>query len=193
MFPLDLTITNVNVFFIHSNNDRPTLTKVRYLVQPTWWRNLDQNDPSLLMDVNAIDSAMSEAAQYYLDMSWGKMEITYEILPQRKLDITSWKPKLYGVKRAVENAVANQGYVEGVDYDAIIFLYHPARRGDLKDSTGAKGQTNGNFIWAGVDSISYKIFRHEIGKGNLLLLVIFLVHMKLSLVLNLYICILYRS
>lgn len=114
------------------------------------------------MDVHAIKSAMDEAVQYYKDMSWGQMLITYELLPQRRLTVSSASPKLTPAKKACEQVVSNQGYKQGVDYDGIIFLYHTAQSGQLQNS-GAKGQMNGDFIWASSKDITYGVFRHEIG------------------------------
>ncbi len=114
------------------------------------------------MDVHAIKSAMDEVVQYYKDMSWGQMLITYDLLPQRSLTVSSSSPKLIQAKNACEKVISNQGYKKGVDYDGLIFLYHTAQSGELQNS-GAKGQMNGYFIWTSSKDITYRVFRHEIG------------------------------
>lgn len=114
------------------------------------------------MDIDLIRSSMDEAVQYYKDMSWDKMTITYEILPQRALSVSSVNPRLYQAKSACDTLVSNQGYNPAA-YDGTIFFYQFAQTGDLIKGVGAKGQTNGNFIWLNPDHIASSVIRHEIG------------------------------
>mmetsp|Transcript_15971 Transcript_15971/g.19504 ORF Transcript_15971/g.19504 Transcript_15971/m.19504 type:complete len:936 (-) Transcript_15971:113-2920(-) len=141
---------------------RPTLTSFHIMVQPTWWQDQNKNNPALTMDINAIDEMMAQCVQYYSDMSWGKMSLTYEVLEQKKISMTSEEPKLYGAKDKCVDRVTSQGYTEGVDYDGIIFIHHTAKSGVFA-SNGGKGIVNGGFIWVDYTQIDYKVLRHEIG------------------------------
>lgn len=136
---------------------------MHYLIQPTWWSDQWKENPSFLIDPQVIDAEMEKVVQYYKDMSWGKMIISYEILPQSKLSVASDEPRLYQAKNACEDLISDQGYQEGVDYDGIIFIYQFSKKGEFITS-GATGQTNNNFIWVSADNaISHHVLRHEIG------------------------------
>ena len=54
---------------------KPTLSKVRYIVLPIWWDGEDTTNPDNAIDLNHIDTIMKEVRQYYLDMSWGKVDL----------------------------------------------------------------------------------------------------------------------
>ncbi len=79
---------------------------------------------------------MTETIDYYRDMSWGKMEITYEILDQTVLKAKSTNPSLSWTKRQCENYIREIGYRLGRDYDGIIMIFPPAQSGDLARSGG---------------------------------------------------------
>ena len=105
---------------------------------------------------------MAETVQYFSDMSFGKMEITYEILDQTVLKVSSANPSYTWTKKQCENHLSGSGYRKGVDFDGIILIYPIPQSGNLKDS-GGLGLINGDFIWISSDSLMYKVFRHEIG------------------------------
>ena len=105
---------------------------------------------------------MAQAVQYYSDMSFGKMEITYEILDQTVLKVSSASPTFIWTKKQCEKHLTSSGYRKGVDFDGVILIYPIPQGGDLKHS-GGHGFTNGDFIWISTTSLLYKVFRHEIG------------------------------
>ena len=143
-------------------NDRPTLSTFHYMVLPTWWMDHDKDDQNLLIDLNVINTEMEQVAQYYSDMSWGNMDVTYDILSQFTLNITSIDPRWPQVVHACKTHLSNNGYENTVDYDGIIFMNNLSQGGNFQ-YPGAKGSLNGFFIASDKSHITYKVLRHEIG------------------------------
>ncbi len=111
------------------------------------------------MDKEKLSGVMDKVVEYYSDMSWGKMKITYEFLPQTSIQATK---RLNDAKSSVEIYVKEQGYEKEVDYDGIIFVFWESQ--STLDSD-ASGEVNGQFIWSKYRAATYKILRHE-GKMN---------------------------
>ena len=89
-------------------NDRPTLSTFHYMVLPTWWMDHDKDDQNLSIDLNVISTEMEQVAQYYSDMSWGNMNVTYDILSQFTLNITSIDPRWPQVVHACKTHLSNK-------------------------------------------------------------------------------------
>lgn len=138
---------------------RPTLSNMHYIIQPIWWKDQTERE---LVDRDAIESAMADTLRYYREMSWNKMEITFEILNQTVLEVSEVQPTMIWSKKQTEKHLTNSGYQKNVDYDGIILIHPIPQSGDLARS-GAVAVTNGDFIWMSDDALEYKIFRHEIG------------------------------
>ncbi len=131
-----------------------------------WWSDENQTNSSLLMDLDIIDVAMAKAVEYYSDMSWGKMQISYDVLHQQKLDVSSVNPNLISSRKSCERLLLSQGYKKGENYDGVVLIHHLAKSG-IFSNNGGLGLINFGFTWVSwmeqkLDQY-YKIFRHEIG------------------------------
>lgn len=58
---------------------KPLLSSFHYLVVPTYWSHQNQNNTALIMKETKIQNIMDQTVQYYSDMSWGKMSLTYKV------------------------------------------------------------------------------------------------------------------
>jgi len=150
------------------NGDRARLTSFHYIVQPVWWADNDNTDPSLVMDLAKIMTALDQTIQYYSDMSWGSMQITYDILPQQILSgsiSSTSNPGLVNTGSAARQLVASQGYQSGVDYDGILLVYFQPSTGELSTLPGgAHAEINSDFVWLSYETgVNYKTMRQEVG------------------------------
>mmetsp|Transcript_18375 Transcript_18375/g.22495 ORF Transcript_18375/g.22495 Transcript_18375/m.22495 type:complete len:983 (-) Transcript_18375:152-3100(-) len=141
-----------------SVSNKPTDSSFHYLVLPSWWSHQNSGLQSLTMSKTKINNIMDKTADYYSDMSFGKLSLTYEVLNQNKIQSTK---NIYEAQRLVKSYIDSKGYVKNVDYDGIIFLFWESS--SALDWGGAKGQINGHFIWISYADLSYKVVRHEIG------------------------------
>ena len=96
---------------------------MHYILLPIWWSNESPSDPSLAMDPSQITSIMDENNDYYQDMSWGKVSVTYSILDQFQVDVSDVSPGFDDTREATRNRVASLGYVDGEDYDGLVFMH----------------------------------------------------------------------
>lgn len=99
---------------------------------------------------------MNKVVEYYDEMSWGAMKMTYEVLPQTSIMATK---KIFQAKWHVEKHVKDEGYVEEVDYDGIIFVFW--KSSSALNWAGGAGMMNNNFIWVSYSSYTWKVIRHE--------------------------------
>ena len=58
-----------------SENGKPTLKSVKYMMLPIYWDGEDTADPTNAINLTHIDTIMEEVKQYYIDMSWGKLDL----------------------------------------------------------------------------------------------------------------------
>ncbi len=129
----------------HSVDDRITLKRLKYVIQPVWWKQ-EENDSSFDVDESQIEDTYDDNKQIYKDMSWNEMKVSYEILPQQKIGVSKTKPDMNDVKEKTRQIVQDSGYVEGVDYDGISVTYWKANDGNLANG-GGWGSVNGLFTW----------------------------------------------
>ena len=99
---------------------------------------------------------MNKVVEYYDEMSWGAMKMTYEVLPQASIMATK---KIFQAKWHVEKHVKDEGYVEEVDYDGIIFVFWESS--SALNWSGGAGMLNNDFIWVSYSSFTWKVIRHE--------------------------------
>lgn len=123
-------------------DDRPTLSKVHYLVLPvTWDGSFDEPaNPSLLSE------RMRSVARYYSDQSWKKHVITWEILDQEVLTgISETEANFVNTKSAVQDIVGGLGRKQFDDYTGIIMIYNLAPNGPFS-KLGGWGDVNGELF-----------------------------------------------
>ena len=122
----------------NDDNGRPTLDNFKYMVLPIWWSDYDVNDPSRLMDPDAVNASFVLNQPYYVDMSWGKMPngVTWQSLPQTLFDVSSVSPNFGDTASSARNIVSNLGFIKGVDYDGICLMYFTAQDGPFKGAGG---------------------------------------------------------
>lgn len=147
--------------FTDNNGDGPTLSNFHYILQPIWWSDQNSADPSLKMDMSNTESVMERNLNYYRDMSWNKMDVTYNILAQQQLSVSSVNPSWSDTEAAARALIESQGYIEGVDFDGIILIYYVAQNGPFSGH-GGWGNVNGPFTWMSFDT-DFAVTRHEIG------------------------------
>lgn len=111
--------------FTSGGNDRPTLTSYHYLILPVWW----SDESSTPIDVTNVNEALDGAIANHYNQSWGKLEITYEILPQQQIDQSKQNPRWYGTFLSAEKVIREKGYIKGQDYDGLIMVHNAATSG----------------------------------------------------------------
>ncbi len=129
----------------NSDGGRLTLKSLKYIILPVWWSE-EEGDTSFNVDPAQIEATYSANRQYYKDMSWNKMDVTYEILPQAAIGISKANPGMGNVQDETKLKVAEAGKVEGVDFDGISVAYWKADNGNLANG-GGWGSVNGLFTW----------------------------------------------
>jgi len=144
--------------FSADSNGRPTLTSYHYVVLPIWWS--EENSSSI--DVDEIIEALDGAIANHYNQNWGKLEITYEILSQHRLDQSKYNPRWYGTFLSVERAIANQGFAKGQDYDGVMMIHNAAESGMFQYDGGGYGEVNGDFATL-CTGLTWNVGRHEIG------------------------------
>ena len=136
-----------------------TLTYFHFIILPIWWSDYDIDDPDLLIDSNQIEGIMQQSQDYYKDMSWGTMDVTFEIMAQTHFSVSSDSPDFDNTYEAARTINADAGYVEDVDYNAIGLVYFPSQNGPFSGG-GGWGSVNGNFMWNSYPT-DYAVTRHE--------------------------------
>ena len=131
------------------------------MMLPIWWDGENTTDPANLIDSAHIDSIMGEVRQHYLDMSWGKVDLTWQTLGQQVLTGVTPANADFGNSADAARSIVSQTYVEGVDYDAISLVYNLAEVGPFSGG-GGWASVNGNFMWNS-DPIGFGVTRHEVG------------------------------
>ena len=114
---------------------------------------------SLNMDLGVIQEGMNEAKNYYSAMSWGKFGISYEILNQYLLSISSQKPNMYVLKDEVMSYVKSRNK----SYDGVIVIYHTPNDGPLRNSIYGTTNEDPGFIWLKYNTVDLGSIRHEMG------------------------------
>lgn len=118
--------------FSADGNGRPTFTSYHYLVLPIWW----SEEYSTSIDVDEMMEALDGAIANHYNQNWGKLEITYEILSQHRLDQSKYNPRWYGTYLSAQRAVTNQGFIKGEDFDGIMMIHNAAASGMFKYDGG---------------------------------------------------------
>lgn len=115
------------------------------------------------MDPSVIESTVKSTAENYSSQSWGKLEMTYEILPQQEFTL-NWSEKIGQANGAAQQMLRNQGYYKDYDYDGILFIYNKLGGDGDFCCNGGKAYIAGKFATvAYVPSYIYRVTRHEIG------------------------------
>eukprot|EP00814_Leptocylindrus_danicus_P017567 CAMPEP_0116016306 /NCGR_PEP_ID=MMETSP0321-20121206/7398_1 /TAXON_ID=163516 /ORGANISM="Leptocylindrus danicus var. danicus, Strain B650" /LENGTH=172 /DNA_ID=CAMNT_0003486331 /DNA_START=99 /DNA_END=615 /DNA_ORIENTATION=+ len=112
-------------------------------------------------------TALDQTIQYYSDMSWGSMQISYDILPQQILSGSISSTSNPGLVNTASAARASfpVGYQAGVDYDGIMLVYFQPSTGQLSTLPGgAHADINSDFVWLSYETgVNYKTMRQEVG------------------------------
>ena len=145
--------------FLDREDGRPVLKRVKYMMVPVFWEE-EVDDPSRwAMDAAQIDGVMARNRQEYMDMSWEKMTVEHDILPQQAFGVSkanpSWDDTSAAAKRLLE---VNLGLEPGTDYDSIGLVYHLAQDGPFSGA-GGWGCLNCDFLW-----MSYQIVSETRGR-----------------------------
>ena len=128
------------------------------MVMPIWWNDESQSDQMNLVDSQSV---FSDNNQYYKDMSWNKMDVTYEFLSQSVLNVSKASPSFSDTDTAARDALTSLGKVQGVDYDGICLIYNVADSGPFS-GYGGWASVNGDFMWNSYQ-LGINVLRHEIG------------------------------
>ena len=90
--------------------------------------------------------------------------VTWEILPQTKINIKSTSPGFGNTEREARAIVSDMGYVKDIHYNGIAMVYFTKsiESGPFEGAGGGWAGVNGDFMW-----LSYRLHldvtRHEIG------------------------------
>ena len=136
-----------------------TLTSMKYLLLPIWWSDEDPNDPAKTMDPNQLEDIMQQNQDYYADMSWNAMDVSFEIMPQTLFPVSSESPDFGETSDAARTIVDEAGYVDDVDYNGIVLIYFVAQSGPFSFG-GGWATVNGDFIWMSYQ-LGLAVTRHE--------------------------------
>lgn len=136
-----------------------TLASFHYLVLPMWYQDESPQEP---YDKTVVESTLDETVQYYTDMSWGKHQLSFELLPQVQLNLTIVNPTLNEAKAEARAHVESLGRVLGADHDGVVLLYARANSGDMANG-GGWGSVNGGFTWMSLPT-GFRVTRHEVGR-----------------------------
>jgi hypothetical protein len=118
------------------------------------------------MNTEITRSEVQKAIDNHSSQSWGKLKITFEIVPQMEHILAS--PDVLGHARwGAEHILSNMGYSKGVDYDGIILVYHPLGGSGDYCCSGGKAFLGGMFGAVSYMS-SWQILRHEMGRKYLI-------------------------
>jgi hypothetical protein len=121
---------------------RPVLDGNHIVVLPVWWDGEAQTS----FDISTINSMMQQTKNYYLDISWMKHNITWDILNGTVLTgVTRDNAGLDNAKLAAKDYV-NQTLklVEFVDYTSLTIVYNKPNNGSL-NMDGGWGSINGTY------------------------------------------------
>ncbi len=138
---------------------KKTFTSFHYLVLPIWWKDEWVPATGQWQMVQALNGAIDD----YTKQSFNKFSLTYEILPQWRSTVSKYDTRWFGAKNACFNHVANQGYVQGRDYDGIIMIHNSASSGIFVRESAGLATMNGDFATMATE-VDWKVTRHEIGK-----------------------------
>ena len=131
------------------------------MMLPVWWDGENVTDPALTMDPNQIEGIMEIVQQYYVDMSWGKMNLTWQMLPQQVLTGQTAAAPDFTPTADAARAIVSAQYTKGVDYDGIALVYFTATSGPFSGG-GGWASVNGDFMWMSYE-MGFSVTRHEVG------------------------------
>jgi len=139
---------------------RPVLANFKYIILPIWWSDEDENNPEKIMDLSTIEDIMDKNYDYYEEMSFDSIQVTYQILDQTKFSISSENPDFGDTEAAARAFLDTTDY----SYDGIILVYHTAQDGPFQGG-GGWGNVNAYevpFTWMSY-RLDFSVTRHEIG------------------------------
>lgn len=114
------------------------------------------------MDIESIRSEVQKAVDNHSSQSWGKLKITFEIVPQMEHFLPSAQ-SLAQTKWGAEKILSQLGYSSSADYDAIMVVYHPLGDSGEYCCSGGKAILGGRFGAVSYMS-SWRTIRHEMGR-----------------------------
>jgi hypothetical protein len=111
------------------------------------------------MDKGGIEKAMNDVTDYFSAMSWGSFKISYDILDQYMLPMSSQSPNMYAVK----NEAISYANGQNKNYDGVIVIYDTPDGGALKSSIYGTTNEDPAFIWLKHSAVDLGAIRHEMG------------------------------
>lgn len=139
---------------------KPTLTTFKQIIVPVWWSDEDTNDPNKRFDPNRISVAMTETKKWFSEMSWGKVALSYDQLPQQQIDVSKVSPGFRNTEAAARKIVAENGLVKHKDYNGVIMIYNGPDGGSIKGAYWANYGDSFNW-YPGVSC--FGCIKHELG------------------------------
>ena len=150
-----------SVYELAGSDGRKIFSSFHYIVLPIYWNGKTWDH----MDMENISTMLDMTVQNFASQSFGKLDLTYELLPQTELPVSSTN-SLTQAMRYSETIIKNMtDYDKGTDYDGIMVVYHPlGGSGDLCCRAG-KAFVGGSFMvvsYTDIDTM-YRLTRHEVG------------------------------
>jgi len=107
---------------IWNSASQPVLTNFKYIILPIWWSD---EDTSTSMDLSQIEGIMDENNQYYDNMSYGNIDVTYEILNQVQFTVSKASPDFDDTATATFEMLESLGYTkDSGQFDGVMLIYN---------------------------------------------------------------------
>ena len=117
------------------------------------------------MNMAGIEEALKSAANNYASQSFGRFQLTYELLEQKTFSISS-STRVAHANQVAQAFLKNLGYTRDSNYDGILFIYNTLGGSGDFCCRGGKAFISGKFASVSYDtntSTLYRVIRHEIG------------------------------
>jgi hypothetical protein len=143
------------------SDSRKTFSSYHYIVLPIYWKGKTLEH----LEMSSIERVLEKTVENYSSQSFGKFNLTYELLPQTEFTL-SWPS--YGQARSAATALIKdlKSYEISVDYDGILFIYPPQGEGGNFCCDVGAADVGGTFATVGFSpdlQYMYQITRHELG------------------------------
>lgn len=116
--------------------DQPVLSSFHYIIMPMWWQEMDTTDPNNEIDPDQITTIMTENQNYYDEMSFGKIDVSFGLVEQEHFDLSRAAPSLGDAKTETKAKVTTLGYEKDTDFDGYILVYYGADSGNMNNGGG---------------------------------------------------------
>jgi len=148
------------IFSTASSDGKKTFSTYHYKVLPIYWNG--KTSDVWDMDLEIIRSQVQMAVENHSSQSWGKLKVTFEVVPQTE-HVLAWAGRLGHAIAGAENILSSMGYTKREDYDGIIMVYHGLGGSGDYCCSGGKAFLGGVFGAVSYES-SWRVLRHEMGR-----------------------------